>query len=69
MKQFISNFLDKWNFKGDVKVDLPEDTKDWNEQLKKDKAIAKGEKVYQKDNNSQQKSQVIENDNENDFER
>lgn len=68
-KQFISNFLDKWNFKGDVKVDIPEDTKDWNEQLKKDKAIAKGERVYQKDNNSQQKSQVIENDNENDFER
>lgn len=63
-KQFVSNFLDKWNFKGDIEVDLPKDMKDWNEQLKKDKAITNGERIYHKENNDLQNVQIMENDNE-----
>lgn len=68
-KQFVSNFLDSYEFKGEIQVDLPEDTKDWNDQLKKDKAITNGEKVFQKEDNTKQNEQLLENDNENDLER
>lgn len=68
-KQFISNFLEKYEYKGEINIDLPQDTKDWNEQLKKDKAITNGEITYEKPQSTNQASKVIDNDKDSEMER
>lgn len=68
-KQFISNFLEKYDYKGDINIDLPQDTKDWNEQLKKDKAITNGEITYEKPQPSKNTAKIIDNDKDNEVER
>ena len=59
-KNFVYNTLNK--YENDFKIDLPETAKDWNEQLKKDKAMNNGIKIYS--NEDEKNIKLITNQHE-----
>lgn len=56
-KNFVRNVRNSYDT--DFKLDLPTERKDWNEQLKKDKAITNGEPTYEK---PKEQMKIIDNE-------
>lgn len=66
-KNFVRNVIN--SYETEFKLDLPTERKDWNEQLKKDKAITNGEPTYEKPKEAKQQMQYIDNEKDSGVER
>ncbi|EGQ3597058.1 DUF3991 domain-containing protein [Staphylococcus pseudintermedius] len=66
-KNFVRNVVN--SFETEFKLDLPSERKDWNEQLKKDKAITNGVPTYEKPKEAKEQVKILDQQNDEEMER